>query len=83
MYLVRTVLDVYKRVFCFGSMLDLLSRWTRSGKASGSVWNGSISSRVNAKPIHIVLVRFSLEQFLCKLGLRCNLNDTDSKMIEI
>jgi len=42
--------------------------WTRSGTASISVWNGSISSRVNARPISTVLVRFHLEPFLRKQG---------------
>ena len=37
--------------------------------ASGSVWNGSISSRVNARPIRTVLVRLHKEPFPCKRGL--------------
>ena len=47
----------------------LLSRWTSSGTAGGSVWNGSISSRVNARPIRTVLVRFHMEPYSCKRGL--------------
>ena len=69
-YLTRTVLGVYTRTFWFGSAWDLLSRWTSSGTASGSVWNGSISSRVNARPIRTVLVRFHMEPFPCKRGLK-------------
>ena len=42
------------------------SRWTSSGTTSGSVWNGSISSRVNVRPIRSVLVRFYSELFPCK-----------------
>ena len=42
-------------------MRDLLSRWTSSGTASGSIWNGSISSRVNARPICTVLVGFHIK----------------------
>ena len=68
-YLTRTALGVYTRTFWFGSVRDLLFRWTRSGTASGSVWNGSISSRVNARPIRTVLVRFHMEPFPCKRGL--------------
>ena len=66
----RTVLGVYTRTFWFRSVQDLLSRWTSSGTASGSVWNGSISSRVNARPIRTVLVRFHMEPFPCKRGLK-------------
>ena len=54
--------------FWFGAVRDLLFRWTSSGTASGSVWNGSISSRVNARPIRTVLVRFHKEPFPCKRG---------------
>ena len=68
-YLMRTVLGVYTRTFWFGSVRDLLSRWTSSGTASGSVWNGSISSRVNTRPIRTILVRFHMEPFPCKRGL--------------
>ena len=58
------------RTFWFGSVRDLLSRWTSSGTASGSVWNGAISSRVNARPIRTVVVRFHMEPFPCKRGLK-------------
>ena len=57
------------RTFWFGSVRDLLSRWTSYGTASSSVWNGSISSRVNARPIRMVLVRFHMELFPCKRDL--------------
>ena len=60
-YLTRTVMGVYTRNFWFGSVLDLLSRWTSSGTASGSVWNSSIISRVNVRPIRTVLARFHME----------------------
>ena len=56
--------------FWFGFVRDLLPRWTSSGTASGSVWNGSISSRVNVRPIRTVLVRFHTEPFPCKRGLK-------------
>ena len=58
-------------------MRDLLSRWTSSGTASGSVWNGSISSGVNARPIRTVLVRFDIDPFPCKRGL------TNYKVIQV
>ena len=45
-YMTRIVLAAYTRTFWFGSLRDLLSRWTSPGTASGSVWNGSINSRV-------------------------------------
>ena len=51
-------------------MRDLLSRWTCSGTPSGSVWNASISSRVSARPILTVLVRYHLEPFPYKRGFR-------------
>ena len=51
-------------------MRDRLSRWTSSGTANGSVWNGSISSRVNARPFSTVLVQFHMEPFPCKRGLK-------------
>ena len=57
------------RTCWFGSVRDLLSRWTSSGTASSSVWNGCISSRVNARSIRTVLVRFHMEPFPCKRGL--------------
>ena len=69
----RTALGVYTRTFC--SVRDLLSRWTNSGTASSSVCNGSISSRVHARPIRTVLVRFHKEPFPCKLGLNLDEND--------
>ena len=56
------------RTFWFGSVRDLLSSWTISGTASGSVWNSSISSRANARPIRTVLVWFHMEPFRCKQG---------------
>ena len=49
-------------------MRVLLSRWTSSGTASGSIWNGFISSRVKARPIRTVLVRSHMEPFPCKRG---------------
>ena len=73
-YLTRTVLGVYTRTFWFGSVRGLLSRWTGSGTASSSVWNGSISSRVNARPICTVLVRLHMEPFPCKRGLNIAFN---------
>ena len=52
-----------------GSLHENFSRWTSSGTASGSVWNSSISSRVNARPIRTFLVQFHMEPFQCKWGL--------------
>ena len=43
------------RTFGYVSKQDLLSKWIRLGTASGSVWNGSIRSRVNVKPIRTYL----------------------------
>ena len=63
-----TVLGVYTIYLWFGSVRDLLSRSTSSGTASSSVWNSSISSRVNARPIRTVLVRFHMEPFRYKKG---------------
>ena len=37
-------------------MRDLLSRWTSSGTASGSVWNGSIIFRVNGAFINVLSI---------------------------
>ena len=37
------------------SSMYLLSRWTHSGTASGCVWNCSISSRANERPICVYL----------------------------
>ena len=48
---------------------ESFSRWTSSDTASGSVWNGSISSRVNTRPIRTVLILFHSEPFPCKRGL--------------
>ena len=62
------VLGVYTRTFWFGSMQDLLSRWTNSGTASCSVWNSSVSSHVNAKPFNMVLLQLHLELLLCTRG---------------
>ena len=69
LYLTSTVLGVSTRTFWFGSMRDLLSRWTSSGTTSGSVWNGSISSLANARPIRNVLVRIHTEPFLVNRAL--------------
>ena len=55
--------------FWFGSVRDVISRMTTSCTASNSVWNGSISSRVNVRPIRTVLVRSHMEPFPCKRGL--------------
>ena len=63
--------------FWFGSMWYLLSRLTSSGTTSGSVWNGSISSRLNVKPIHTVLVRFHVEPFPCKRGFSVHFSVSD------
>ena len=41
--------------FRYGSKRDLLSRWTHLGTDSSSAWNGSINSRVNARPIRTYL----------------------------
>ena len=68
----------YTITFWFGSVRDLLSRWTSSGTASGSVWNGSISSRVNARPIRTVLVRFHMEPFPCKRRLKFKPHSADT-----
>ena len=54
-YLTRTVLGVYTRTFGYGSKRDLLSRWTCLGTDSSSIWNGSISSRLNARPMRTYL----------------------------
>ena len=51
---------------------DLLSRWSSSGTASSSVWNGSISPLVNARPIRTVLVRFHMEPFRVNGALACS-----------
>ena len=64
------------RTFWLGSVGDLLSMWTSSGTVSGSVWNGSITSHVNARPIRTVLARFHMEPFPCKRGLNHNFLDT-------
>ena len=56
--------------FLIRFLAEPTSRWTSSGTASGSVWNGSISSHVNARPIRTVLVRFHSEPFPCKRDLR-------------
>ena len=37
-------------LFANGSKRDRLCKWTHLGTASGSIWNGSSRSRVNAKP---------------------------------
>ena len=61
----------------FGSVQSgtyFLSGPTRSGTTSGSVWNGPISSRVNARPIRTVLVPFHLEPFSCKRGRSTQIN---------